>query len=217
MHVLDHVFILCSTGAPEAAALTRLGLTEGSPNTHQGQGTACRRFFFRNAYLELLWVSDVEEAQSPLSRATRLFDRWSARQSGASPFGVVLRPSGAGSGVPPFVSWTYRPAYLPSTLALDVAVGTLLSEPELFYFGLPRGPGDAREQPTEHAAPLHEVTSLSISVAGPPTAAVRATEATGLVSFPAAAEPLMVLGFAGGEQEAGSADFRPELPLVLRW
>jgi len=44
--VLDHVFILCSPGAPESGALNRLGLTEGSPNTHPGQGTACRRFFF---------------------------------------------------------------------------------------------------------------------------------------------------------------------------
>jgi Glyoxalase-like domain len=217
MHVLDHVFILCSPGAPEATSLARFGLTEGSSNTHPGQGTACRRFFFHNAYLELLWVSDVEEAQSPISRATRLFDRWSARKSGASPFGVVLRPSGAGSGLPPFQSWKYRPAYLPSSLSLDVAVGTLLSEPELFYFGSPRGPGELREQPVDHAVPLREVTSVRIAVQGPPTLALQAVEATGLVAFPAAAEPFMLLGFLGADAEVGSVDFRPELPLALRW
>jgi len=46
---IDHVFVMCSPGAPEAAALIRAGLTEGSANTHPGQGTANRRFFFRDA------------------------------------------------------------------------------------------------------------------------------------------------------------------------
>jgi hypothetical protein len=50
---LDHVFVMCSKGAPEAEALLRVGLREGAGNTHPGQGTACRRFFFENAYLEL--------------------------------------------------------------------------------------------------------------------------------------------------------------------
>ena len=55
---LDHVFIMCAVGGPEAVALSRLGLKEGSANTHPGQGTASRRFFFRNGYIELLWVCD---------------------------------------------------------------------------------------------------------------------------------------------------------------
>jgi hypothetical protein len=38
-------------------------MAEGEPNTHPGQGTACRRFFFRNAFLELVWVRDPAEAQ----------------------------------------------------------------------------------------------------------------------------------------------------------
>ena len=81
---LDHVFICCSVGAPEAAALQRLGLKESSPNTHPGQGTACRRFSFANAYLELLWVSDAEEARSDPVRRTRLWERWSGRRSSST-------------------------------------------------------------------------------------------------------------------------------------
>jgi hypothetical protein len=50
---LDHVFVMCAAGAPEAEALVRLGLTEGSSNVHPGQGTRCRRFFLRDQYLEL--------------------------------------------------------------------------------------------------------------------------------------------------------------------
>ena len=55
----DHVFICASPAGHEAGGLTTFGLQEGTPNTHPGQGTACRRFLFRNAYLELLWVSDM--------------------------------------------------------------------------------------------------------------------------------------------------------------
>ncbi len=46
MPELDHLFLCCSEGAPEAATLVRRGPTEGSSNTHPGQGTANRRFFF---------------------------------------------------------------------------------------------------------------------------------------------------------------------------
>jgi hypothetical protein len=35
---LDHIFVLCSVDAPEARVLTQLGFTEGSDNTHPGQG-----------------------------------------------------------------------------------------------------------------------------------------------------------------------------------
>lgn len=61
---LDHIFIMCAAGAPEAVALARLGVNEGSGNTHPGQGTACRRFFFQNQYLELVCVCDPDEARN---------------------------------------------------------------------------------------------------------------------------------------------------------
>ena len=83
--VVDHVFVCCSEDAPEADALVGLGLVEGSGNTHPGQGTACRRFFFSNAYLELFWVRDPEEARSDMVAPTRLWDRWSQRGGPESP------------------------------------------------------------------------------------------------------------------------------------
>jgi len=52
---IDHIFICTSFGGTEASSLATLGLTEGASNAHPGQGTACRRFFFANGYLELLW------------------------------------------------------------------------------------------------------------------------------------------------------------------
>ena len=51
---LDHIFVWTTCGAPEADCLRDFGLVEGSANRHPGQGTACRRFFFHNAMIELL-------------------------------------------------------------------------------------------------------------------------------------------------------------------
>ena len=89
---LDHVYLLVSVGAPDADRLAALGLTEGQPNRHPGLGTACRRFFFTNAYLELLWVENPAEAQGEVARPLRLWERWSQRRQGTCPFGVVFRP-----------------------------------------------------------------------------------------------------------------------------
>src|SRR6478735_6200642 len=131
---LDHIFICCAHGAPEADALLRLGLLEGSRNTHPGQGTENRRFFFENAFLELLWVSNPNDAQCPLTRRTRLWERWSQRAAGTCPFGIAFRPAGRSVDEPPFATWRYAPAYLPNGVSIQFAQGTSLQEPEFLYF-----------------------------------------------------------------------------------
>ena len=106
---LDHVFVCVSQGAPEAEQLIQFGFREGTPNVHLGQGTANRRFFFRNSMLEFLWVENSIEAQSEQTLPTGIWERWSGRRSGACPFGVVLRPVSVESTTTPFPSWEYRP------------------------------------------------------------------------------------------------------------
>jgi len=66
----DHLFICASPTAREADCLAASGLMEGSPNTHPGQSTTCHRFFFQNAYIELLWVEDQKETQLETTRPT---------------------------------------------------------------------------------------------------------------------------------------------------
>ena len=51
MLTLDHAFIWVSRGGKEADALVEAGFTEGPANTHPGQGTANRRFFFNTFML----------------------------------------------------------------------------------------------------------------------------------------------------------------------
>jgi hypothetical protein len=115
---LDHVFVLTRPGAPEAAPLADAGLAEGAPNTHPGQGTACRRFFFDGAYLELLWISDRAEALGEPAAALRLL----SRSEGGCPFGVCVRAS-EGATLP-FATRPYVPAYLPPGTALPVATAS---------------------------------------------------------------------------------------------
>jgi hypothetical protein len=40
---LDHVFVCCDVGDPEAEGLRQIGLVEGTRNVHPGQGTENRR------------------------------------------------------------------------------------------------------------------------------------------------------------------------------
>src|SRR5215472_16149438 len=115
---LDHLFVCTAKGAPEAERLVQVGLHEGPPNDHPGQGTACRRFAFANAMIELLWVKDETEAQSQTTKRTLLWERWSGRQGKASPFGICVRPVSLQDRGSPFPTWEYRPLYLPDPLSM---------------------------------------------------------------------------------------------------
>jgi hypothetical protein len=212
---LDHVFICCSPGAPEGDALVRLGLREGSPNTHPGQGTANRRFFFRNAFLELLWVSEPAEALSEQTRRTRLWERWSSRTSSACPFGVVFRPKGAQAAAAPFATWAYHPNYLPSGLAIEFAEDMPLEEPELVYLPFVHRSGPPAYEPTDHALPIRQVCGVTV---GLPTAAglsqpSQAVRSAGLVTYRFAAEHVLELIFLAAQRTV--LDLRPTLPLLL--
>jgi hypothetical protein len=216
--VVDHVFICTAIGAPGADRLRKFGLVEGSPNQHPGQGTACRRFFFRNAMLELLWVEDVGEARSDQTRRTKLWERWAQSQV-SSPFGIVLRPSPGTQEACPFLSWEYRPPFMP-TLALHIAEGTGPEEPMWCYMEAGRAPAEAppeRRQPLEHPAGLRDITGVRIDCPFLEEASLTvAMTYAGVIGSDTGGEHLLELLFDGSRQ-ASRMDFRPDLPLVFRW
>ena len=216
---VDHVFICTGRGAPAADRLRQFGLTEGSPNTHPGQGTACRRFFFQNAMLELLWVEDVAEAQSEQTRRTQLWERWSEAGRSASPFGIILRPASGTREACPFPSWEYRPASMPD-LALHIATGTGLNEPMWCYLETGRPPTEAppeRRQPLDHPSRLREITS--VRVVSPhlnETSLTVAMARDKVIALDTGLDHLLELTF-DGTSPTNHRDFRPDLPLVFRW
>lgn len=212
---MDHAFIGCKAGAPEGDALLRLGFAEGSANTHPGQGTANRRFFFENFMLELVWVADPAEVVSERTRRTRLWDRCLGDNE-VSPFGIIFRSSMVPPSSPPFATWSYSPIYLPPGLAIQIAEGTNLYEPELFYLPFLRRTTTMSTEPLVHALPIRRIRALSVGLRNRDklSAASRSAEKHGLVSYFESAQPLLEILFEG---PAGMRiDLRPDLPLVFR-
>jgi hypothetical protein len=211
---LDHVIIFCSAGAPEASALTDRGLHEGPRNSHPGQGTANRRFFFPNAYLELLWVENRVEAQSPEARRTRLWERWQQRAAGACPFGLVFRPGPRAPEVPP-ASWTYKPQYFPPGFSIEVADDPPSNEPLLFYLPYARPALVENVELADDSVHIGAITHATIHVPHADTLslALSSLVASGVIAIEPAREYLLDLFHDGGPSQA--LDLRPLLPLRL--
>lgn len=211
---LDHVLISVDAGAPEAEALIAFGLTEGSPNSHPGQGTANRRFFFRNAMIELYYVTDPAEAASESVRRTGLFERWQQRRTGASPFGICLRPVSREPQKPPFSVWAYNPYYVTWPIYLGTN-SDRITEPLLCY--LDKRPA-THEQPLEHSVGFQEITAVRVRrpSMGQLSTELKEMARTGVVEFIESDEWMMEIGF-DGEQAGKSQGFYPTLPLKFYW
>lgn len=222
---IDHFFLLTEAGAPEADKLKAFGLTEGEPNSHPGQGTANRRFFFRNAFLELLWVVDPDEANRPANERTALGGRWSGRGRSASPFGVCFRLAEPASlsAVPPFSAWPYSPPYLPKTLVIHMGENSRdLGEPLVFFITFGRRPDAVtgpKAPPLNHRAGMESVTKLRLIGPGldPASPVLRSVaDHCPEISFQPGPHHLLEVTF-DGERAQSSAWFLPALPLLVYW
>jgi len=162
---VDHLFVFCSPLAPEADALVESGFAEGSPNTHAGQGTACRRFFFGNGMLEFLYVTDLDVIRHGTAEPTGLGDRWLGQDSGASPFGICFRPVAGDNEAAPFASWTYGPKYLADgTPSYEISQRCrIIEEPFAFFtpkFSRPDAYPADRAQPLTHHNGAREISAV---------------------------------------------------------
>jgi hypothetical protein len=218
----DHFFICTAMGAPEAEHLISLGLREGRSNTHPGQGTANRCFFFENFMLELLWVENPAEAQSEVIVPTRLWERWNGRWSPtdrrssqvACPFGVCLRSET--SVQLPFSTWDYRPPYLLDTSTLSMANNSNdVTEPLLFHLYPCKRPS---HQPLDHPLGLRKLTRISLS--GPygnaPSPELLSLCKILSLDLDCVPEHVVKLGF-DDELQQQQIDCRPGLPLIISY
>jgi hypothetical protein len=213
---LNHAFITCDVGAPEANALLARGFIEGSRNMHPGQGTANRRFFFTNFMLELVWVSDPVEAMGVSVRPTELWERWSRRGEGVSRFGVILSGELPLGSSLPFTTQRYFPPYLPAGTSIEIAQGMSLYEPALFWMPWLGRDRSRSNEPINHAAAVQAVSGIAVglpNINGLSSAAGRVRDA-GLMRFIEASLPVLEVHFRGPSGMV--IDFRPDLPLVFR-
>jgi hypothetical protein len=212
---LDHIFVCTSKGAPEAEQLLRFGLTEGPRNQHQGQGTSNRRFSFRNAMLELLWVSDEKQARSDQTRRTLLWERCCGLAANACPFGICLRPSDARANEPPFPSWAYRPSYLPASLAMYVAEAGL-DEPMCIYLDFVTRAQREKNFAT-HPVGVREITGLVLTSPVPPrSSASQLVRDARILSVQAGPKFVLEVEFDGCKR-GRVEDFQPHLPLIFKY
>jgi hypothetical protein len=210
---LDHLFVCAAPEAPEAEELVRFGLHEGPPNRHPGQGTANRRFAFKNAMIELLWVSDRKEVQSECPRRTLLWERWTGREGEASPFGICLRPVDSQNTEPPFPAWEYRPSYLPDPLVMHIREAGVEEPMWIYQSSLRRI--DREQRFVEHPIGIREITSLTLTTPVPLRSAVSESMVeSGILSTQKGPKSLLEIGFDGNRRRE-IVDFRPHLPLVF--
>ena len=211
---LDHLFIASQINAPEIEELINLGFIEGSKNIHPGQGTANRRIFLQNFMLELLFIVDETEVSSPIIAPTQLKERCNYRDTGFSPFGIAFHRQESDEALP-FLTWAYQPPYLPLNLQIDIAQDTNPEEPFLFIVPFKKNNHD---QPSNHPINIKEVTGIEITLPSskPVSQAVQTIEQQNLVRFIPGSDHLAILECDRLMQQK-ERDFRPHLPLIIRW
>jgi Glyoxalase-like domain len=218
---LDHVFVCTNLNALEATQLVSIGLAEGRSAVHQGQGTANRCFLFHNAYLELLWVHSDEEAGSPRTARTRLFERWKGRAGGACPFGVCLRPAPSSrGGALPFAIWDYLPQYVPASSPIHIGSNSdRLAEPMLFFIESASRPDSWSRQPLLlHRLGVREITRLSWTrpTDNPLSPELQAVVDAGCLNIKLGRTHALEIGF-DNEAKGQSASLLPHLPVTIKW
>lgn len=209
---LDHVFVCVNRAAPEAEEVAGFGFSEGPANVHPGQGTANRRFFFRNAMLELLWVEDPAEARNEVTAPTQLWERWSQRASGACPFGICVRPASTDESVP-FSAQDYRPVWLTADLRIYIAPAGVKEPMWVFLPFMRRFQHEQRFAP--HPNDASEITGLTLTTPLPlRSSAARALIENSVIAVREGPDYLLTLELDHGVRHE-HRDFRPLMPLVL--
>lgn len=224
---LDHIFIFTNQAEQVAEALKTFGLSEGTANVHPGQGTACRRFFFQNAYLELAWVINEDEIKNQLIERTKLWERSQYEFTKYCPFGLCFRneqPSSHSISLSFEDGWRYHSVYLPQGQYANIASNEdFPTEPMLFempFFGIaPKNYPLEKQQPLTHAREYHELTKVTLTLPAPVndfSPALKKVLNESIVRISEGETYLVSLEFDDGKQ-GGLRDFTGLIPLIITW
>jgi hypothetical protein len=228
----DHVWIAVVPGAPERALLERDGFhVAPGVNRHEGQGTASISFEFTNTFLELIWADSsvlVDPGREAVPRRFRQRSAW--RTSGASPIGIhVHRTPGTPDSLP-FPTWPLHVGWMPEGAVYRMITPRTDSISASFNV-LPRGMHVAPlKVPPASALDSIRVTALDqpegartvtrMRLLCPPAA--RNTDATRIFQSLGAVEvvpdSIWAIELTLEKGSRGTLrDYRPALPLVIRW
>jgi Glyoxalase-like domain len=218
---LDHIFVCVDPEAPEAQLLKDFGLTEGGRRIHRGQGTTNVCFFFHNAYLELLWLFDEDEIQSPTVRRMGLWERCRWKETQACPFGIAFRKAPNLLNLP-FSTWDYQAPYRPPEAPIQTATNSQnVSEPLIFISPAKQKPADSNlgdRQVLVHKFGLNEITGVRVSLAGNQDFSREINDVNGLGTVTFLQEDFYHLEIEFDNAKSGNShSFRDVLPLSIKW
>lgn len=160
---IDHIIIFSKNQGKEADELVKFGLVEGSNRVHPGQGTRNRKFYFKNFFLEVVWVWNEEEIKSEKTALTGLWERANYWISGYSPFGICLAKTWDIDDL--FEnSIKYKPVYLPEGFSFDIITNN--ENPTLpWTCRLPfTDPPIHSSEPTKHPAGINRFTKVRLGI-----------------------------------------------------
>ena len=223
---LDHIFIFTSRAEQVATVLQAFGLTEGTANVHPGQGTACRRFYFQNSYLELVWVIDDDEIKNPAIERAKLWERSQYKFTNYCPFGLCFRTAQPSSQLVHLLfedGWRYYSAYLPEGQYANIASNEAFpAEPMLFempFFGLaPKNYPLEKQQPLIHTNGFQKLTKVTLTIPAPFTdlsAAMKKVLHESIVDVSQGDNYTVSLEFDDGGQ-GKLQDFTAVIPLIIK-
>ncbi|MCJ8324570.1 MAG: glyoxalase-like domain protein [Rhizobiales bacterium] len=214
---IDHIFICIEDPEKLAKILTEFGLTEGEPNSHIGQGTANRRFFFQNFCLELLFLQQVGRALSPLTARTTLHARLTDKSLDVSPFGICFRPSPNNIKVENYSTWQYFPLNIPKTFIIDI-FDAPISEPLYEYMDFLTPSSRQIHVQRRHSLGVKNLTSATIHTpfAKLDSELKQDLEKLEIIKFKTNETHILELEF-DHQRQGQRQDFRPELPLIIKW
>jgi hypothetical protein len=162
---VDHIIIFSNNLGTEADELVNFGLTEGSNRFHSGQGTRNRKFYFKNFFLEIVWVYNESEFRSDTTGPTGLWERTNHRLNGSSPFGLCLINTPDTHDL--FEACLkYRPNYVPPGFSFDII--TNKEHPYLpWTCRLPSSSKYTNEEPTNHQVGIKRLTNVKFGIQKP--------------------------------------------------
>ncbi len=230
---IDHVWIMVTPNAPERAALEAAGFRI-SPvvNRHDGQGTASVTADFESGFLELMWPDPgVSIAPGSEKAAEKFHNRMEWRTSGWCPIGVGFRRTGTSTEPLPLSTWKVQPTWLPPGAAIEILTPRDDSHsPSLFISPRQLSASDAPKAAAQRmrdagissfAQPIGIKRMTAVRFLRPPgyqpIEALTYLESHGVLqaSEPGQAWTVEVTFDNGGQRK--TRDFRPDLPLMIRY
>jgi hypothetical protein len=226
---VDHVILYVSRDAPERAALERAGFRVApGVNEHEGQGTASVTIEFANSFLELLWPDERVPVAPGFERAYEKFQKRSQwRTTGWSPVGLALHRAGPVRPLP-VPSWSVAPEWMEPGTAIEMLTPRDdTRSPSVSIHPHPVSENPALDTSRTHlreAGALEQPNGvrrltrvrLIAPIGYEPTEALRYLDRTGALSLDAGSGWTVELTFDRGAQKQAN-DFRPELPLVVKY